>query len=58
MEILDLFTHNEIAKQELRIELESPSLYDEFLRHLARRGHAVPEACLASGSSLTGVIRI
>jgi tryptophan 2,3-dioxygenase len=32
MEMLDLFTHNETPQQELRIELESPSLYDEFLR--------------------------
>ncbi len=26
--------------------LNAPSLYDEFLRHLARRGHAVPAVCL------------
>ena len=26
--------------------LEEPSLYDEFLRHLARRGHAVPGECV------------
>lgn len=30
----------------LAAELERPSLYDEFLRHLARRGHAVPTAVL------------
>ncbi len=45
-EILDLFAHDETAQGELRDELESPSLYDEFLRHLARGGHAVPGACL------------
>jgi tryptophan 2,3-dioxygenase len=27
--------------------LKAPSLYDEFLRYLARQGHAVPEAILA-----------
>src|SRR5687767_7955978 len=26
--------------------LHAPSVYDEFLRHLARRGHAVPESCI------------
>ena len=26
--------------------LESPSIYDEFLRHLKRRGLAVPEVCV------------
>jgi tryptophan 2,3-dioxygenase len=46
MEILDLFAHDKAAQQELRVELESPSLYDEFLRHLARHGHAIPKACL------------
>jgi tryptophan 2,3-dioxygenase len=46
MEMLDLFAQDEKAQHELRVELESPSLYDEFLRHLARHGHAVPKACL------------
>jgi tryptophan 2,3-dioxygenase len=46
IEMLDLFAHNGTAQHELQIELESPSLYDEFLRHLARRGHAIPQACL------------
>ncbi len=45
-EILELFAHDAEAQQELRTELESPSLYDEFLRHLARQGHAVPKSCL------------
>ena len=26
----------------LKVRLEQPSLYDEFLRYLARRGHAIP----------------
>jgi tryptophan 2,3-dioxygenase len=46
MEILDLFAHDKTAQDELRVELESPSLYDEFLRHLARHGYAIPRACL------------
>jgi tryptophan 2,3-dioxygenase len=32
--------------EELRAALEAPSLYDEFLRHLKRRGLAVPEVCI------------
>ena len=45
-EMLGLFAHDEEAQRELRVVLESPSLYDEFLRHLARRGHAIPQACV------------
>ena len=45
-EMLDLFAHDETTQHELRAELERPSLYDEFLRHLAKHGHAVPRACL------------
>ncbi|HXW70154.1 MAG TPA: tryptophan 2,3-dioxygenase family protein [Methylocella sp.] len=46
IEILDLFAHDEKPYNELHAELERPSLYDEFLKHLARRGHAVPASCL------------
>ena len=42
-EMLELFAHDEEARGELCAELESPSLYDEFLRHLYRRGHPVPK---------------
>jgi tryptophan 2,3-dioxygenase len=37
------FRHVPAVHAELERLLESPSLYDEFLRHLARTGHAVPE---------------
>ena len=46
VEMLGLFAHDEEAQRGLRAMLESPSLYDEFLRHLARRGHAIPQACI------------
>ena len=36
------FRHQPDIHGELGRLLESPSLYDEFLRHLARMGHAVP----------------
>jgi tryptophan 2,3-dioxygenase len=44
--MLDVFAHDAAGQAELRVALESPSLYDEFLRYLARRGHAVPAANL------------
>jgi tryptophan 2,3-dioxygenase len=44
--MLQVFAHDPAAQAELARALEAPSLYDEFLRHLARRGHAVPAALL------------
>jgi tryptophan 2,3-dioxygenase len=44
--LLELFRHDPTTYQELKTVLESPSLYDEFLRHLHRRGHAVPPECV------------
>ena len=43
---LDVFRHDEEVHAELTALLHAPSLYDEFLRHLARRGLPVPAACL------------
>ncbi|MGB3271140.1 MAG: tryptophan 2,3-dioxygenase family protein [Rhodanobacter sp.] len=44
--MLKVFAHDPAAQAELRAVLEAPSLYDEFLRYLARRGHAVPAELL------------
>ncbi len=44
--MLDVFRHDDAAHAELDALLHAPSLYDEFLRHLARRGLPVPEACV------------
>jgi tryptophan 2,3-dioxygenase len=41
-DMIKVFAYDPAAQQELREALEAPSLYDEFLRYLARRGHAVP----------------
>lgn len=41
-EMLAVFAHDPLATQQLREVLNSPSLYDEFLRYLARQGHEVP----------------
>ena len=41
-DMLEVFAHDPAAQAELRAALEAPSLYDEFLRYLARHGHAVP----------------
>jgi tryptophan 2,3-dioxygenase len=40
-----VFEEDEAVYHVLKLALESPSIYDEFLRHLARRGLAVP-ACV------------
>jgi tryptophan 2,3-dioxygenase len=43
---LKVFAHDPEIHEGLRKALESPSLYDEFLRHLSRRGLAVPQECV------------
>jgi tryptophan 2,3-dioxygenase len=45
-EMLSVFRHDEAAQARLERVLEAPSLYDEFLRHLARRGYPVPPDCI------------
>ncbi|HZX72558.1 MAG TPA: tryptophan 2,3-dioxygenase family protein [Rhodanobacter sp.] len=45
-DMLKVFAHDPAGQAELRAVLEAPSLYDEFLRYLARRGHAVPAELL------------
>jgi tryptophan 2,3-dioxygenase len=45
-DMLSVFRHDEAAHERLRRVLEAPSLYDEFLRHLARRDHPVPPDCI------------
>jgi len=42
--MLKVFAHDPEASAMLREALEMPGLYDEFLRYLARHGHAVPAA--------------
>ncbi len=44
--MLKVFAHDPSAQEVLRGVLEAPGLYDEFLRYLARQGHAVPYAVL------------
>jgi tryptophan 2,3-dioxygenase len=44
--MLRLFEHDPAAKARLEKTLAEPSLYDEFLRYLARRGHPVPKEIL------------
>jgi tryptophan 2,3-dioxygenase len=41
-DMLRVFEHDASAQALLGELLEGPSLYDQFLRYLARRGHAVP----------------
>jgi len=44
--MLKVFQHDPEGQAGLGAALEAPSLYDEFLRYLARWGHAVPAANL------------
>lgn len=44
--MLKVFEHDANTHAELTRVLESPSIYDEFLRHLARRGLQVPETAV------------
>ena len=42
VDTLSVFAHDELVTKELHAALHAPSLYDEFLRHLARRGLPIP----------------
>jgi tryptophan 2,3-dioxygenase len=44
--MLAVHEHDPAGHAQLLAALESPTLYDEFLRHLARRGKAIPESVL------------
>jgi tryptophan 2,3-dioxygenase len=44
--LVDVFGYDATIHGELSTLLRAPSLYDEFLRHLARRGLPVPAACV------------
>ena len=43
---IQVFAHNRAVHDDLLRALNAPSLYDEFLRYLARRGYNIPAACL------------
>ncbi|GIX34779.1 MAG: tryptophan 2,3-dioxygenase [Lysobacteraceae bacterium] len=45
-QMLRVFDYRPEIQAALREVFEAPSLYDEFLRHLARAGHAVPQQLL------------
>jgi tryptophan 2,3-dioxygenase len=45
-EVLGLFAHEPASQRRLAGALRVPSLYDEFLRYLARHGHPVPAGVL------------
>ncbi len=45
-DMVAVFAHDEGARTALDALLREPSLYDEFLAYLARRGYAVPSALL------------
>ena len=41
-DMVKVFSHDPAATAELEAVLNAPSLYDEFLRHLHRKGYAIP----------------
>ena len=45
-DMVAVFDHDPTAQQLLTEALAEPSLYDEFLRYLHRRGYAIPQAVL------------
>lgn len=45
-EMVAVFTHDAQARSRLQQRLTEPSLYDEFIAYLSRRGFAVPVAAL------------
>jgi tryptophan 2,3-dioxygenase len=45
-ESIKVFAHDAAIYEDLVRVLESPSLYDEFLRFLSRRGYGIPKECL------------
>jgi tryptophan 2,3-dioxygenase len=45
-DLVAVFSYDAALHAELERLLQRPSIYDEFLRYLARRGHAVPAACV------------
>jgi tryptophan 2,3-dioxygenase len=63
--LLEMFADDPTAQRILTDALDRPSLYDEFLRLLARRGHPVPEELLhrdvraahVENAELVGVFR-
>ncbi len=50
--MLDVHRHDSKVLAWLQQLLEAPSLYEEFLRHLARRGMPVPKACVERDFSI------
>ena len=45
-DMIAVFAYAPAQQAELRAALEAPSLYDEFLMYLARKGHTIPPTCL------------
>jgi tryptophan 2,3-dioxygenase len=51
-DMVEVFEHDPVAQSELRTLLHEPSLYDEFIAFLHRRGYAVPAELLDRDWSL------
>jgi tryptophan 2,3-dioxygenase len=51
-ELVEVFSYDPPIQKDLLLTLESPSIYDQFLRHLARRGLPIPESATERDWSL------
>jgi tryptophan 2,3-dioxygenase len=51
-DMVKVFSHDVEQQSDLIAVLNAPSLYDEFLRYLARHGHAIPAECIERDWSL------
>jgi tryptophan 2,3-dioxygenase len=51
-EMVQVFDYDRAQQERLNAVLQAPSLYDEFLRYLARQGHDVPAHCIERDWSL------
>jgi tryptophan 2,3-dioxygenase len=51
-DMVKVFRYDVAQQERLRAVLQAPSLYDEFLRYLARRGHPIPAQCVERDWSL------
>jgi tryptophan 2,3-dioxygenase len=45
IDTIKVFAHEAAIYDDLKHTLEAPSLYDEFLRYLSRRGYSIPDEC-------------
>jgi tryptophan 2,3-dioxygenase len=51
--MMTMFEYDTDVHRQVREALHAPSIYDEFLCHLSRKGYAIPQSCAERDWSLT-----